>query len=84
MTPEAKHAEFFGFYAFSGKLSSVLGPLLFGIVVGSTGSHRLAMGSMVAFFVAGLSLLMLVDEKAGIAAARQGVGEEAKEGEWEE
>lgn len=70
MTPEAKHAEFFGFYAFSGKLSSILGPLLFGTVVGFTGSHRLAMGSMVVFFVVGFVLLMLVDEKAGIAAAR--------------
>ncbi|MCZ6824227.1 MAG: MFS transporter [Gemmatimonadetes bacterium] len=70
MTPEAKHAEFFGFYAFSGKLSSILGPLLFGTVVGVTGSHRLAMGSMVVFFVVGFVLLMLVDEKAGIAAAR--------------
>ncbi len=70
MTPEAKHAEFFGFYAFSGKLSSILGPLLFGTVVGVTGSHRLAMGSMVVFFVVGFVLLMLIDEKAGIAAAR--------------
>ncbi|MCK5412743.1 MAG: MFS transporter [Gemmatimonadetes bacterium] len=72
MTPEAKHAEFFGFYAFSGKLSSILGPLLFGTVVGVTGSHRLAMGSMVVFFVAGFVLLMLVDEEAGIAAVRSG------------
>ncbi len=72
MTPEAKHAEFFGFYAFSGKLSSILGPLLFGTVVGVTGSHRLAMGSMVVFFVVGFVLLMLVDEKAGIAAVRSG------------
>ena len=72
MTPEAKHAEFFGFYAFSGKLSSILGPLLFGTVVGATGSHRLAMGSMVVFFVVGFVLLMLVDEKAGIEAAREG------------
>jgi UMF1 family MFS transporter len=72
MTPEAKHAEFFGFYAFSGKLSSILGPLLFGTVVGATGSHRLAMGSMVIFFVVGFVLLMLVDEKAGIEAAREG------------
>ena len=70
MTPQEKHAEFFGFYAFSGKLSSILGPLLFGVVVGVTGNHRIAMGSMVVFFVVGFVLLMLVDEKAGIAAAR--------------
>jgi UMF1 family MFS transporter len=70
MTPEAKHAEFFGFYAFSGKLSSIMGPLLFGTVVAATGSHRLAMGSMVVFFVVGFAVLMLVDEKAGVEAAR--------------
>ena len=72
MTPQAKHAEFFGFYAFSGKLSSILGPLLFGTVVGFTGNHRIAMGSMVVFFVVGFVLLMLVDEETGIAAARSG------------
>ncbi len=80
MTPEAKHAEFFGFYAFSGKLSSILGPLLFGTVVGATGSHRLAMGSMVAFFVVGFAILMRVDEKAGIEAAREDLEGEATPG----
>ncbi len=69
MTPEEKHGEFFGFFAFSGKLSSVAGPFLYGTVVGSTGNPRLAMASIAGFFVIGLALLMLVDEKAGIAAA---------------
>jgi UMF1 family MFS transporter len=64
--PEEKHAEFFGFFAFSGKLASVLGPLAYGLVLGATGSQRLAMGSIVVFFVAGLVLLFWVDEKKGM------------------
>jgi UMF1 family MFS transporter len=70
MIPEDRRGEFFGFFAFSGKLASVAGPFVYGSVVGATGSHRIAMASIVAFFVGGLFLLLLVDEKQGIAAAR--------------
>ncbi len=68
--PEDKHGEFFGFFAFSGKLASIAGPFTYGAVVGATGSHRAAMASVIVFFVIGLGLLLLVDEEAGIAAAR--------------
>ncbi len=70
MIPEDKHGEFFGFFAFSGKLASVAGPFVYGTVVAATESHRVAMASIVVFFVIGLALLLLVDEKAGIEAAR--------------
>jgi len=69
MVPEQKQGEFFGFYAFSGKLSSVLGPLTYGLVLGATESHRAAVGSVTAFFVVGLLLLLTVDEREGMAAA---------------
>ncbi|UCF19328.1 MAG: MFS transporter [Gemmatimonadota bacterium] len=69
MIPEEKHGEFFGFFAFSGKLASVAGPFVYGSVVAATSSHRAAMASIIAFFVVGFAVLMLVDEKAGIAAA---------------
>lgn len=69
MVPEQKQGEFFGFYAFSGKLSSVLGPLTYGLVLGATESHRAAVGSVAAFFVVGLLLLLTVDEREGLAAA---------------
>jgi UMF1 family MFS transporter len=72
--PESKHAEFFGFFAFSGKLSSVAGPFTYGLLLQITGSHRIAMGSILAFFLVGLLILLTVDEEAGIAAA-QGAGE---------
>jgi UMF1 family MFS transporter len=67
--PPEKHAEFFGFFAFSGRLASVLGPLAYGTVLQTTGSHRLAMASIGVFFVVGLALLALVDEKRGIELA---------------
>ncbi len=68
-TPDRKQGEFFGFFAFSGKLASVAGPLLFGSMLALTGSYRMAMGSILVFFLAGLLLLSFVDEKAGIAMA---------------
>ncbi len=73
MIPEAKQGEFFGFFAFSGKLASVAGPFTYGAVVAATESHRTAMASIIAFFVVGFVLLMLVDEKGGIAAAKTGL-----------
>jgi UMF1 family MFS transporter len=69
MVPEQKQGEFFGFYAFSGKLSSVLGPLAYGLVLGATGSHRAAVGSVAVFFVVGLLLLLTVNEREGTARA---------------
>ncbi|MEX0892868.1 MAG: MFS transporter [Gemmatimonadota bacterium] len=67
--PADKQAEFFGFFAFSGKLSSVAGPFLYGLLLTFTGSHRIAMGSIGAFFLLGFLILLRVDEAAGIRAA---------------
>lgn len=67
--PDSKQAEFFGFFAFSGKLSSVAGPFVYGNLLLLTDSHRIAMGSILAFFLVGLAILLTVDEEEGIAAA---------------
>jgi len=67
--PDTKHAEFFGFFAFSGKLSSVAGPFVYGTLLSLTDSHRISMGSILGFFLVGLVILLTVDEKEGIAAA---------------
>ena len=40
MIPAGKNAEFFSFYAISGKFASVFGPLLFAVVTAWTGSTR--------------------------------------------
>lgn len=69
--PESKHAEFFGFFAFSGKLSSVAGPFTYGLLLQITGSHRVAMGSILGFFLVGLVILLSVNEAEGMAAAER-------------
>ena len=66
LVPEEKHAEFFGLYAFSGKMSSIFGPLVYGAVVASTGNHKLAMSSIIGFFLVGLVVLQFVHEKKGM------------------
>lgn len=70
LVPDHKQAEFFGLFSFSGKLSSLFGPLVYGMVVGRTGDHRLAMASIIVFFVVGLAVLTKVREAEGIELAR--------------
>lgn len=69
-TPQGKNAEFFGFFALVGKLAAIIGPLVYGEISAYTGSQRLAILSLVVFFVIGLVILQTVDEEAGIAATR--------------
>jgi UMF1 family MFS transporter len=61
LIPVGKEAEMFGFYAFCGKSSSVLGPLVFGGVSHALGGNqRAAVLAVGAFFVVGLFLLQRV------------------------
>jgi UMF1 family MFS transporter len=62
ITPPSREAEFFGFYALSGKFASMFGPLLFGTVSLWTGSQRMAVLSLIPFFVAGLGFLVWINE----------------------
>jgi len=55
--PADRAAEFFGFNALAGRLSAALGPLAFAAIAAATGSSRLAILSLVPFFVAGGVLL---------------------------
>jgi UMF1 family MFS transporter len=70
--PEQHQAEFFGFFAFSGKATSFLGPLLLGAAAQAFNSQRAGVATVIAFFVVGGFLLATVDERRGIAAAREG------------
>jgi len=71
LTPEDKHAEFFGFYAVSGKAAAIIGPLLYGVLVLILHSQRWAILSIVLFFVAGFLVLQTVNEKNGVQVASQ-------------
>jgi UMF1 family MFS transporter len=65
MVPEARSAEFFGFYAISSKFASIFGPLLFALLIDLTGSNRIAIFSLAAFFIAGIALLLTVNVERG-------------------
>lgn len=61
LIPPGREAEMFGFYAFCGKSSAVLGPLVFGAVSYLLGGdQRAAVVSVGVFFVVGLALLQRV------------------------
>ena len=69
--PKSQTSEFFGFFAFSGKMTSFLGPLLLGIFTSMFDSQRMGVSVILVFFVLGLWLLFRVDEEEGkrLAAA---------------
>lgn len=64
MIPAKESAEFFGFYSVFEKFSAIWGPFLFGIIRQITGTSRLAILSLVVFFIIGIALLCFVDEKS--------------------
>ncbi|BAH37056.1 MAG TPA: MFS transporter [Gemmatimonas aurantiaca] len=71
MVPKHKSGEFFGFYSVFEKFGGILGPLMFSIAIGQTGSSRGAILWVIGFFVVGGALLMLVNTKEGEAMARE-------------
>jgi len=70
LIPKDRSAEFFGFFAVVEKFAGIFGPLIFARVIGLTGSSRLAILAIVAFFVVGGALLHFVDVEEGQRAAR--------------
>ncbi len=61
MIPNGKEAEFFAFYEISERGTSWLGPLLFGLSLQFTGSYRIAILSLIIFFIVGMFLLTRVN-----------------------
>ena len=72
LIPEEKNAEFFGFFALSSKFSGFVGPFLYGALLLLTGDTRLALLTLLVFFVAGGAVLYFVDVERGRREARQG------------
>lgn len=60
---DAEAGELFGFKAVAGKFSAVLGPTVFGVTSTATGSQRTALLAVGLFFLAGLALMLRVDER---------------------
>ncbi|MBK9703902.1 MAG: MFS transporter [Betaproteobacteria bacterium] len=73
LSPERHVGEFFGLWGLAVKLSSIIGPVTYGLVSWiSRGDHRLAILITGAFFVVGLALLFTVDVRRGREAALAG------------
>ncbi len=70
LTPVTHTAEFFGLWGMANRLAAIAGPLSYGLISHwSGGNHRLAILSTLLFFIAGLVLLLRVNEQRGKAAA---------------
>jgi MFS-type transporter involved in bile tolerance (Atg22 family) len=69
LIPAGKEAEYYGFYEISDRGTSWLGPLAFGLTFQLTGSYRLAIFSLVIFFVAGFVALALLPMRRAVVAA---------------
>ncbi len=67
--PADKENEFFGFFAFSGKATSFLGPLLFGYMALLFNTQRAGISIVLIFFLVGGIILWSLDEKRGIENA---------------
>jgi len=55
--PKNKENEFYGFFAFSGKATAFLGPMLFTLVIELTNSMRLSLLMLAVLFLIGIILL---------------------------
>ncbi|SFK71716.1 MFS transporter [Geodermatophilus ruber] len=69
LIPAGREAEYFGFYEISDRGTSWLGPLAFGLTFQLTGSYRLAIISLVIFFVAGFVALAALPVRRAVLAA---------------
>ncbi len=75
LSPPGRQAEFFGLWGLAVKLSSILGPLTYGVVNWlSGGDHRLAILITGIYFVVGMAIVAGVDAARGRQAAQHPVG----------
>ena len=62
LTPKGKINEFYGFFAFSGKFTSFLGPLILGLLTKYFSSQRMGVSVVFFFFFMGLIMMSRVKE----------------------
>jgi UMF1 family MFS transporter len=70
LIPRSKSGEFFGFFAVVEKFAGIFGPAMFAAINFATGSSRGAILGVIAFFLVGGLLLVLVDVPEGQRQAR--------------
>jgi MFS transporter, UMF1 family len=69
LIPKGREGEYFGIYEISDKGTSWLGPLLFGLAYDTTRSYRVAIISLLVFFVVGFIALLAVPIRKAIEQA---------------
>lgn len=67
IAPPERTAQFFGLFAFSGKVTAFLAPLAIALVTQISGSQRLGMAAIVLFLIVGVILLLPVKERGDAA-----------------
>jgi UMF1 family MFS transporter len=70
MIPRHKSSEFFAFFSVFERYAGVLGPAIFAFVIERSGSGRIAILAVAAFFVIGAAILSFVNVDRGRQAAR--------------
>ncbi|WP_067970410.1 MFS transporter [Nocardiopsis trehalosi] len=70
LIPRGKEAEYFGLYEISDKGSAFLGSLTLGVALDATGGdYRMAILSLIVFFVAGFAVLLFLNVPKAIRSA---------------
>jgi UMF1 family MFS transporter len=70
MIPKHKSSEYFGFFSVFEKFAGIAGPAIFALSVTLVGSSRVAVLSVILFFVLGALVLLRVDIEEGERCAR--------------
>ena len=86
LAPASRSAEFYGFFAMTGRTSSFIGPTVYGFIaahaalwyqrsgqeaaLAEQSGQRMAILSIAAFLVVGFLALLFVNEKRGVAASQ--------------
>lgn len=71
LIPAYKSGEFFGFFGVFDKFAGTFGPLLIAVAISMTGSSRIGILSVIAFFIVGALVLARVDVDAGRRVATE-------------
>jgi UMF1 family MFS transporter len=69
MVPRSRESTYFGIYEISERGTAWIGPLVFALSVQLTGSSRIAILPVIAFFVFGLIILYFTNVRKGIQEA---------------
>ncbi|MDT8405122.1 MFS transporter [Sulfuriflexus sp.] len=71
-SPVERYGEFFGFWGLCVKLAAIIGPVTYGLFNWlNRGDHQQSLLITLVFFIAGMLVMLRIDEQRGIRAARQ-------------